>query len=192
MIDDQNRTVIRGLRNVAAAVTKISFVDPLGALYYLGYNIDDLTEHVCYEEVVYLLLYGKLPTRNELEKLRSQLTSEMKLPNAITESIKSFPQSTHPMEVLRTEISHLSMYDPDPDSTSEQINIKRALRLIAKVPTIVATIHRLRTNQPLITPNQELGVPENFLYLFRGKPADSEEKEAIDCSSNSLSSLPFL
>ena len=180
MINNHDRVVTRGLRDVAAAETKISFVDPMGALYYLGYNINDLVERVCYEEVVYLLLHSKLPTKNELDELRSQLISEMKLPQAIINSIKSTPANSHPMEVLRTEVSHLSMYDPDPNYKSEQANKRRAIRLVAKVPTIVATLHRLRTGQQPVAPNEEFGFPENFLYLFRGKIADSEEKKAID------------
>ena len=180
MINNHDRVVTRGLRDVAAAETKISFVDPMGSLYYLGYNINDLVERVCYEEVVYLLLHSKLPTKNELDELRSQLVSEMKLPEAIINSIKSAPADSHPMEVLRTEVSHLGMYDPDPDYKSEQANRRRAIRLVAKVPTIVATLHRLRTKQQLVSPNEEFGFPENFLYLFRGKTADSEEKKAID------------
>jgi citrate synthase len=180
MINNHDRVVTRGLRDVAAAETKISFVDPMGSLYYLGYNINDLVERVCYEEVVYLLLHSKLPTKNELDELRSQLVSEMKLPEAIINSIKSAPADSHPMEVLRTEVSHLSMYDPDPDYKSEQANRRRAIRLVAKVPTIVATLHRLRTKQQPVSPNEEFGFPENFLYLFRGKTADSEEKKAID------------
>jgi citrate synthase len=180
MINNHDRVVTRGLRDVAAAETKISFVDPMGALYYLGYNINDLVERVCYEEVVYLLLHSKLPTKNELDELRSQLTSEMTLPEAVINSIKFAPVNSHPMEVLRTEVSHLSMYDPDPDYKSEQANKRRAIRLVAKVPTIVATLHRLRTKRQLVSPNEEFGFPENFLYLFRGKTADSEEKKAID------------
>jgi citrate synthase len=180
MINNHDRVVTRGLRDVAAAETKISFVDPLGALYYCGYNIDALVEHVCYEEVVYLLLYGQLPTKNELEEIRLQLISEMNLPEAVIGSIKSFPPSCHPMDVLRTAVSHLSMYDPDADSTSEQANRRRAVRLVAKVPVIVATLHRSRTNQQLVAPKEEFCFPENLLYLFRGKPADSEEKAAID------------
>jgi citrate synthase len=180
MDNNHDRVVTRGLRDVAAAETKISFVDPMGTLYYLGYNIDDLVEHVCYEEVVYLLLYGKLPTKKELDELRSQLISEMQLPEAVIGSIKSFPPTSHPMEVLRTEVSHLGMYDPDGDSTSEQATRRQAIRLVAKVPTIVATLYRVRTNQPLVAPNPKFEFAENFLYLFRGKPADSEEKEAID------------
>jgi citrate synthase len=180
MINNDDRVVTRGLKGVAAAETTLSFVDPMGTLYYLGYNIDDLVERVCYEEVVYLLLHSKLPNKNELDELQSQLIYEMKLPEAIINSIKSAPLNSHPMEVLRTEVSHLSMYDPDPNYKSEHANKKRAIRLVAKVPTIVATIHRLRTNQQLVAPNEEFGFPENFLYLFRGIPADSEEKNAID------------
>ena len=180
MSEKHDRVVVRGLRDVAAAETRISFVDPLGALYYSGYNINDLIGRVCYEEVVYLLLYNKLPNKNELDNFRAQLISEMKLPKEIIKSIKSFPLNSHPMEILRTEVSHLSTYDPDHGDKSERAYEKRAIRLVARVPTIVATLYRLRTNQKLAVPKQELGFAENFLYMFRGVPADSEEKEAIN------------
>jgi citrate synthase len=180
MTENHDRVVVRGLRDVAAAETRISFVDPLGALYYSGYNINDLIGRVCYEEVVHLLLYNKLPNRNELENLRKQLISEMKLPKEIIESIKAYPPNSHPMEVLRTEVSHLSAYDPDHGDNSERAYEKRAIRLVACVPTVVASLHRLRTNQKLVAPKQEWGLAENFLYMFRGIPADSEEKEAIN------------
>ncbi len=84
------------------------------------------------------------------------------------------------MEVLRTEVSHLSEYDTHTNDNSDVTNRKRALELVAKVPTIVAALHRTRTNQHLVTPSQEYGFAENFLYLFRGKPANNQEKEAID------------
>lgn len=180
MSEKPDRVVVRGLRNVAAAETKISFVDPNGALYYLGYDIDDLVERVCYEEVAYLLLHSKLPNKNELDNFRAQLISEMKLPEAIIKSIKSAPLNSHPMEVLRTEVSHLSMYDPDHDDNSEKAYQKRAILLVAKVPTIVATLYRLRTNQKVATPKEEFGFAENFLCMFRGNSVDGEEKEAID------------
>jgi citrate synthase len=181
MITNNNdRIVTRGLREVIAAETRISFVDPLGALYYSGYNIDDIVGRVCYEEVVHLLLYNKLPNRSELANFRAQLVSEMSLPEAIIKSIKAVPPTTHPMEVLRTEVSHLSMYDPDPDCDSDDANKKRVIRLIAKFPVIVATFYRLRTNQKLFSPNEEIGFAENFLYMFRGTSADKDEKDAID------------
>ena len=107
MIKNKDRVVTRGLRDVAAAETKISFVDPLGALYYVGYDIDDLVERVCLEEVVHLFLYNRLPNQQELEDLKARLVSEMNLPDQVVERIKSAPQSCHPMELLRTGISHL-------------------------------------------------------------------------------------
>ncbi|MCW4045206.1 MAG: citrate synthase [Candidatus Bathyarchaeota archaeon] len=174
------KIVVRGLRDVAAAETKISYVNPNGTLYYVGYNIDDLVEQVCYEEVVYLLLYNRLPNKQELDKLRALLISEMNLPEPITDSIKATPKNCHPMEVLRTEISHLSYYDADCNDHSEAANKRRAIQLIAKVPAIVAAIHRAHTNQPTVAPTEEFGFAENFLYMFRGKTADSEEKAAID------------
>ena len=174
------KAYIRGLRDVAACETRISFVDSYGGLYYASYDIDRLLGRVCYEEVVHLLLYNKLPNQHELNAIRSTLTSEMKLPKQIIRSIRNTPKTSHPMEILRTEISHLGEYDPDPDDNSESANKRRALTLIAKVPTVVATLHRVRSKQEILDPKKEYGFSENFLYLFRGKTADKEEKESID------------
>jgi citrate synthase len=171
---------VRGLRDVAACETRISFVDPLGALYYVGYDIDRLLGRVCYEEVIHLLLYKRLPNESELNAITSALTSEMKLPEQIIQSIRNAPKTSHPMEILRTEISHLGEYEADPNDNSESASNRRALMLIAKVPTLVATIYRVRSNQELVHPKKEYGFSENFLYLFRGKPADAKEKESIE------------
>jgi citrate synthase len=179
-MDNPNRIVIRGLRDVAAAETKISFVNPNGVLYYLGYNIDDLIGQVCYEEVVYLLLHNKLPTKQQLDDFRIRLVSEMNLPDPIIESIKATPKNCHPMEVLRTEVSHLSYYDFDYNDHSEAATKRRAIQLVAKVPTIVAVLHRTRRNRRVVTPKEEYGFAENYLYMFRGKRADSQEKLAMD------------
>ena len=171
---------VRGLRNVAACQTRISFVDPLGALYYSGYDIDRLIGRVCFEEVIHLLLYNKLPNQSELDDIRSTLISEMKVPKQIITCIRRAQISSHPMEVLRTAISHLGEFDSNHENNSEIANQKRALRLIAKVPIIVASLYRLRNKQELISPKKEYGFAENFLYMFRGKPADMEEKIALD------------
>ena len=171
---------VRGLKDVAACETHLSFVDPLGALYYVGYDIDRLLGRVCYEEVIHLLLFRKLPDEMELEAIRQKLISEMKIPKQIIKSIKESPESVHPMELLRTAISQMGEYDSDLNEVSEASNVNRALCLIAKVPTLVAAIYRTRTNKEIIQPKKEYGFSENFLYIFRGKPADEEEKEAID------------
>jgi len=176
----QKKAYIRGLRDVAACETRISFVDPHGGLYYAGYDIDRLLGRVCYEEVIHLLLHNKLPNQQELDAIRSALTSEMKLPKQIIQNLSNTPKTSHPMKILRTEVLNLGEYDPDPEDNSESANKQRAISLIAKVPTIVATLHRVRNKQEIMQPKKEFGFSENFLYLFRGKTADIEEKESID------------
>jgi len=177
---DNSKVVIRGLRGVAAATTKTSFVDPLGSLYYSGYNIDDLVDQATYEEVVYLLLNNKLPTTTELSNLKSELYSAMRLPKQVVQRIQSASPACHPMEILRTEVSHLGEFDPEPDDTSDAANKRRATRIIAKLPTIISFLYRLRTKQEPVVPVKEFSFAENFLYMFRGKAADLQEKNAIE------------
>lgn len=171
---------IRGLRDVAACQTHLSFVDPLGALYYVGYDLDRLIGRVSYEEVIHLLLFRKLPDKIELDAIRQKLLSEMTLPKQIIKSIKESPATAHPMELLRSSISQLGEYDEKPNEFSEAVNVNRAISLIAKVPTLVSAIYRIRNGKELLRPKTEYSFSENFLYLFRGKPADEKEKEAID------------
>jgi citrate synthase len=178
--DNYSKIVIRGLKGVAAATTKISYVDPLGCLYYSGYNIDDLVDRSSYEEVVYLLLHNKLPTKRELEVIKSELFSEMDLPDRVIERLKSASPDSHPMEVLRTEVSHLGECDPERNDNSVSANQRRAIRIIAKVPTLIAFLHRIRTKQKPVAPVREYSFAENFLYMFRGKVADQEEKDAME------------
>ena len=144
MNDDQSRVVIRGLRGVVAATTKISFVDPLGSLYYSGYNIDELVGKTSYDEVVYLLLNNKLPTKRELEALKMDLFSALTLSDQVIERLKATSPSWHPIDVLRTEISHLGEFDPDPDDNSTSTNRKRAIQFIAKIPVITSFLYRIR------------------------------------------------
>ena len=177
---NQEKVVIRGLRGVAAATTQISFVDPFGSLYYSGYDIDDLVDRASYEEAIYLLLNNRLPTQIELTDLNSALFSEMRLPKQVVERIESTSSNSHPMEVLRTEISHLGEFDPEPDDNSDAANKRRAIRIIAKLPTIVSFLYRTRTKEDAVAPLRENTFSENFLYMFRGKVADQEEKDAME------------
>lgn len=179
MATNEDRVVIRGLRDVAAAETRLSFVDPNGALYYLGYNIDDLVGRVIYAEVAYLLIHKKLPNKEELAEFKSNLISEMRLPDAIVESIKAAPKNCHPMDILRTEVSHLGEYDPEGNDLSRPANLRRAARLIAQVPAIVATIYRSRIGQTVPEPRKDFDLAKNFLYMFRGSPPDDNETAVI-------------
>jgi citrate synthase len=180
MTEDHEKAVIRGLRGVAAATTRTSFVEPFGALYYSGYNIDDLVDRASYEEVIYLLLNNKLPTQTELDKLKSDLFSEMKLPKPVVERIRCASPNSHPMEVLRTEISHLGEFDPEPNDTSDAANKRRAIRIIAKLPTMISFLYRTRINKAAVVPRREYSFAENFLYMFRGKVANQDEKDAME------------
>jgi citrate synthase len=171
---------IRGLRDVAACQTHLSFVDPLGALYYVGYDLDRLIGRVNYEEVIHLLMFRKLPDEIELNAIRQKLLSEMQLPMQVIKNIKDSPTSAHPMQILRTSISKLGEYDEHQNEFSEAFNIDRAISLVAKVPTLVSAIYRIRNNEEIVQPKSEYSFSENFLYMFRGKPTDKIEKEAID------------
>ncbi len=173
------RGVIRGLKDVAAAETRISFVEPKGALYYLGYNIDDLVGRIVYPEVAFLLIHKRLPNQRELEDFNANLIAEMKLPDRMVDSIRSTPKRCHPMDVLRTEVSSLGECDPEDNDLSEAANLRRATRLIARVPTIVATIHRIRLDQPVPEPRDDFSFTENFLYMFRGSPPPAAETDVL-------------
>lgn len=178
--ESHEKAVIRGLRGVAAATTRTSFVEPFGALYYSGYDIDDLVDQSSYEEVVFLLLNNRLPTQTELDKLKSDLFHEMRLPKPVVKRIRSTYPRCHPMEVLRTSISHLGEFDPEPDNMSYAANKRRAIRIIAKLPTIISYLYRTRNNEAAVTPRRKYSFAENFLYMFRGKVADQEEKDAME------------
>ena len=180
MSQNKEKTVTRGLRDVHAAETKISFVNPTGKLYYLGYDIDDLVEYVGYEEVAYLFFNKRLPNKNELDEFRQLLVSEMTLPQETLESLERTAKSCHPMDVLRTEVSRLSQDDPGCNDNSLVANQKRAIHLVAKVPALIAALYRTRMNLEPLEAQSQLGVAENFLFMFRGYEADNEEKNAID------------
>jgi citrate synthase len=179
MIENNERVVVRGLRDVAAAETKLSYVDFNGSLYYVGYNIDDLVGRVIYAEVAYLLIHGRLPNRQELATFKDDLIHAMNLPDAVVESIKKTPKTCHPMDILRTEVSHLGEYDPEGSDFSVEANYRRATRLVAQVPVIVATIHRSRLNQPVPEPKREFGFAGNFLYMFKGSVPERSETNVL-------------
>ena len=177
----QEREVIRGLEGVCAAETAISYVDGVqGNLYYHGYNIHELAERVSYDETVYLMWHGKLPNRSELSEFRSRIIAEMRLPSQAVSLIQLTPAGSHPMSVLRTVVSMLGMNDPDAGDNSDAANGRKAMRLVAQVPTIIADLRRVRRNKPVLSPDPTRSVAANFLYMMRGEPCDPEEEAAMD------------
>ncbi|MFQ6057498.1 MAG: citrate/2-methylcitrate synthase [Anaerolineae bacterium] len=173
--------IARGLEGVVVATSELSFIDGQeGILTYRGLNIHDLAEHSTFEEVVYLLWFGALPTRKQLDELSSQLAANRALPEEVLAMMRTFPGTVTPMEALRTVISALSMYDPDVEEESREANLRKAVRLTARMPTIVATYHRLRKGEEPMAPNPALRHAANFLYMLSGQVPDEVAERAFD------------
>ncbi|HSB09966.1 MAG TPA: citrate synthase [Blastocatellia bacterium] len=170
-----------GLEGVVAAESRISDVNgEEGTLIYSGYDIHDLAEHATYEEVVYLLWHGRLPTRHALADLKEQLNAEAGLPSPIQTLISSIPKNANPMDVLRTMVSALSFYDPDTADNSEEANTRKAIRLTAKFPTIVTTFQRVRSGLQPVQPRKDLSIAGNFLLTLRGEEPDEIATRTMD------------
>src|SRR5262247_528224 len=161
-----------GLEDVVVSTSEICFIDGReGRLLYRGYDVNDLVEHSSFEEVVYLLWYGALPTRKELEVHVKALsaTASRRLPPKLVAMLRQLPRKTPPMEVLRTGVSALSAFDPDAADNSREASLRKALRLTAQMPTLVAAWERIRRGRPLVAPNPRQGLAANFLTMLTGK-----------------------
>ena len=134
-----------GLEGIVAAQSRLSDVNGLeGRLIYCGYDIHDLAEHSTFEETIFLLWNGRLPSAGELEQLKQELSKEAGLPAEIQQLIKAMPRGASPMDMLRTVVSALALYDPDGEDTSLEASRRKAIRLTARFPTIVTSFERPR------------------------------------------------
>jgi citrate synthase len=170
-----------GLEGVVATSSKICFIDgEKGVLSYYGYNIHTLADNATFEEVIYLLWHGKLPTSKELADLRSSLIAERALPSEVVDFLKNAPQGASAMDVLRTAISMLSLYDPLASDNSTEANRKKAEKLMARVSTTVTSFERLRKRKPVIEGDPNLSYAANFLYTLTGKKPDEVMERVFD------------
>src|SRR5215475_1404350 len=161
-----------GLEDVIVSSSEICFIDGhKGRLLYRGYDVDDLVAHSTFEEVVYLLYHGKLPSQKELDAHNKALasTANRKLPPKLIAMLKLFPKKTTPMEILRTGVSALSAFDPDAADNSREGTLHKAMRLTAQMPTLVAAWERIRRGKAPVAPNPKLSLAANFLYMISGK-----------------------
>ncbi|HYV66561.1 MAG TPA: citrate/2-methylcitrate synthase, partial [Myxococcales bacterium] len=161
-----------GLEDVVVSPSEICFIDGhKGRLVYRGFDVDDLVANSNFEEVTYLLWYGKLPTRKELDAHVKALssTANRKLPPKLLAMLKLFPKKTTPMEVLRTGISALSAFDPDAADNSREATLRKTIRLTAQMPTLVAAWDRIRRGKAPVAPTPRLNLAANFLYMMSGK-----------------------
>jgi citrate synthase len=170
-----------GLEDVVAATSAICEVDGKeGRLLYYGIDVKDLAAHSSFEETVYLLWQGRLPTRDELALLQEQLGAARALPAEVSRMLAGFPKEAVPMEVLRTAVSLLSMYDPDDQDNSREANVRKATRLVAQTPTIVAALQAIREGREPVAPRDDLSLAANFLYMLFGKEQDETTVHALD------------
>lgn len=166
-----------GLDGVLAGETALCHVDEgEGGLRYCGYAVSELAEKASFEEVAYLLLYAKLPTRKELQIFTTQLAAESTLPNPVETFLALVPPTSHPMDILRTSVSLLGMTDADTEDNSHEGNLRKSLRLLAHMPLIIATAHRLANGKPRARPRADLSFAENLLYLLTDRSGDDIAK----------------
>jgi citrate synthase len=174
-------TASAGLEGVVATTSQICFIDgDKGILSYYGFNIHTLADNATFEEVIYLLWNGKLPTKDQLEHLRSALVAERELPTELIEFLKNVPKGAAPMDVLRTAISMLSLYDPLASDNSPKANEQKAVKLMARVSTIVTSFDRMRNGKAVIPGDPNLGYAANFLYTLTGKKPDDIMERVFD------------
>ncbi|MDA1827742.1 citrate synthase [Bacillus paranthracis] len=173
-------TVIRGLEGVVATTSSVSSIID-DTLTYVGYNIDDLAENATFEEVVYLLWHRKLPNEQELAKFNEIISEYYKVPGEILAYLKQVDlKIAHPMSVLRTAISMLSLYDESAEIMDEKSNYLKAVKLQAQVGTLVAAYARIRKGLDVVEPRNDLSLAANFLYMLNDREPNEVEIEAFD------------
>jgi citrate synthase len=176
-----NAAVVKGLKGVLAADSSICLVNGTeGRLLYRGYNIDDLAENCCFEEVAYLLFCGELPTEPELTAFKASLAEHQALHPAVLEFLRSLPSDVLPMSALRSAVSVAGLYDPDSDLQTSEGLFQTSVRLTAQVATITAAIHRLRSGNEPFDANPALGFAANLMYMLNGKEPTTDETKAME------------
>ena len=170
-----------GLEGVVAALSMISSIDgENGILLYRGVRIEELAANSMFEETTYFLLYGRLPKRQELADFENKLKSRREVPPAVLDLIHKFPPTANAMDLLRTTISALGLYDSDPKNNSIEKNVDRAIDLVAAFPTIVAAIQRRRSGKEFVAPRADLSHAANFLYMVNGEAPSREVAKVLD------------
>src|SRR5919109_493637 len=171
----------KGLADVVAAETALSDIDgKLGKLWYVGYDIHDLARYSTFEETVFLLHNQRLPNRDELEDLSERLIEERELDQFLEGLMPTFAEVSSPMSMLRTCVSAASAYDPEGWDQSAEANERKAIRLIARFPTMIGTYHRIRSKQDPVPQNPKLPHAANFLAMLTGEEPEEEEARAFD------------
>lgn len=173
-------TTKKGLEDVIAGTTAICFIDGLeGKLIYRGYDIHDLVQG-SFEEVSYLLLAGKLPSRAELDQFVTQIQNDSTLSKSALDQVNALPKGANLMEALRNIIGSISLEDSEANDNSAEANHRKAIRLIARTSLLVPALHRARSGQPYVEPRKGQSIAWNFLYMMFGKEPQEHHVKMID------------
>ncbi|WP_043829516.1 bifunctional 2-methylcitrate synthase/citrate synthase [Muricoccus aerilatus] len=173
----------KGLVGVVADVSAVSKVmAETNSLTYRGYPVQDLAENCSFEEVAYLLWNGELPNASQLADFRAEEAAERALSPALHEVIRAMPRGAHPMDAIRTAVSFMGMEDPEAGDVSEPATRRKAMRLLAKIPTAIAAAHRASKDLPPEAPDASLTFAENFFQLVFGRVPQPEVVKSFDVS----------
>lgn len=176
-------TIHRGLDGVVVDQTAISHVNlDTNSLTYQGYPVQQLAEKCSFEQVAYLIWHGELPDSAALREFKAAERATRALPRGLTDMLLKLPASCHPMDVLRTAVSHLGADDGDEDDNDVKSNLAKARNLFAKLPTVVALDQRRRRGLDPVAPDPDLGYADNFLYMCNGERPSPESLEAFEIS----------
>jgi citrate synthase len=171
----------KGLEGVVATTSKICYIDgDQGVLAYRGIDIHELADLSNFEETCFLLWNGALPREKELKDLRERLASERKLDSALLDFLRSAPKTALPMDVLRTAVSALGLYDSDKANNDHAANLNKAIRLTSQIAMLVAAYDRIRKGKSVVEPNRSLSHSANFLLMLNGAPPSETAERALD------------
>src|SRR5262249_48463279 len=169
-----------GLEDVIAGESSICYIDGnKGILAYRGYSIHELATNSTFEETCYLLWFGRLPKQPELDEISKKLASSRAIPQQVIDAVKAMPKKALPMEVLRTAVSTLSMYDSEAEDMSAEANLRKAIRLTSQTATIVTAFHQIRNGREPVAPRTDLSHAANFAYMLNGTPPNSTMEKAL-------------
>jgi citrate synthase len=171
----------KGLEGVVATTSSICYIDgERGVLAYRGYDIHDLADHSTFEEVCYLLWFGRLPNAEELKRLKWRMAEERKLDASIIDRLQLVPKHVPAMDVLRTLVSTLSYYDPENTKNDHDANVNKAIRLTSQISMLVANYDRIRKGKPTVEPDRALSHAANFLLMLNGEAPSATAERALD------------
>jgi 2-methylcitrate synthase len=169
-------TQAKGLEDVVAGKSSICYIDGHeGRLLYRGYDIADLAANSTYEETAYLLWNGRLPTASELSEFTTELASKRAIPNGVESILASLPRNSDAMDALRVGVAALGIFD-DPMFTQQE----RAMSVASKIGSVVASVHRLKHDQEIIAPREDLSFSSNFLYMVTGEVPSAADAKLMD------------